>query len=198
MSARAVAAVVLALSAGGCEAAAPARKAEPARSEPLRVSRLVPLTNAGFEAPPRSGERCAAGWACNMHADPESFAFRLDATRAAEGRQSLCVERVRPEPWALATTVVNVTPELRGRRLRFSMALRVDSAEGAGAGPWFVVHGPQGNLEHAERPVKSTQGWERVSLEVPVAATAQMVEVGMTLLGGGRACIDDARLEVLE
>ena len=83
MSARAVAAVVLALAAGGCEAAAPARKAEPARSEPLRVSRLVPLTNAGFEAPPRSGERCAAGWACNMHADPESFAFRLDATRAA-------------------------------------------------------------------------------------------------------------------
>ena len=158
----------------------------------------VALRNAGFENAARTGERCPEFWGCTMHSDPDSFVFRLDALKPAEGKQALCIERVRREPWALATQAVYDMATLRGRKARFSMAVRIERAEGAGLGPWIVVHGPAGNLAHEEKLVAKTAGWERVAVEFQVAPTAQMVEVGATLQGGGRACLDDARLEILE
>jgi hypothetical protein len=129
-----------------------------------------------------------------MHADPDSFRFSLDRAGPAEGRQSLCVERVTHEPWSLVTQAVRAAA-LRGARLRFSIAVRVERAEGPGAGPFLVVHGPSGNLAHEQRLLTRTDGWQRVAVDFTVASTAQMVEVGATLQGGGRACVDDARLE---
>lgn len=198
MRPRALLVGVAAFVSTACIAAAPADKPKgvPARPAPPESSRVVPLPNAGFESAPRAGERCPEHWGCTMHSDPDSFVFRIDIARPAQGKQSLCIERVRNEPWGLATQVVR-DAGLRGRRLRFSIALRIDRADGAGAGPWAVVHGPSGNLVHEERLVTATKGWERVSVEFPVGPTAQMVEVGATLQGAGRACIDDARLEVL-
>lgn len=195
---RAIACVLTAAFASGCAAAVPAHKprGEPAKSGPLAVSRAVELRNAGFEGAPRSGERCPMGWDCTMHSDPDSFRFTVDRTSAVEGQQSLCIERVRNEPWSLATQGVGAGP-LRGTRLRFSMAVRVDRAEGAGGGPFLVVHGPTGNLVHEERLLTRTDGWQRVSVDFAVASTAHMIELGATLQGGGRICVDDARLEFI-
>lgn len=192
-------AIALALGAAlstSCAAAAPAQKprGEPAQSGPLEVARLVPLQNAGFENAPRSGERCPEHWGCSMHADPDSFRFSLDRVTPAQGQQSLCIERVSNEPWSLATQSVDAAA-LRGARLRFSIAVRIDRAEGPGAGPFLIVHGPMGNLAHEERLVTRTDGWQRIAVDFTVAPAAQMVEVGATLQGGGRACVDDARLE---
>ena len=186
MIGRAAFAIACAAAIAACAAAAPAAK-----------PRAVVLRNAGFEEPPKAGGRCAEHWSCTMHNDPDAFRFAHEAARAAEGKQALCIERVAPEPWALVTQGV-VDPRLRGARLRFSAALRVDRAEGEGAGPWALVHGPHGNLAHAQRLSKATKGWERIAVEFPVAAAAQLVEVGVTLEGGGRACVDDARLEILD
>ena len=195
---RRVLAVALVALAWPTLAAAPKEKPVKAQAGPQKASRLVALRNPGFEDAPRAGDRCAVGWGCTMHADPDSFRFTVETTpKPAEGKQSLCVQSVTREPWALATQAVQAA-ELRGRRLRFSVALRIESADGAGMGPWMLVHGPQGNLAHEERPVKTTQGWERHTLEFTVAPTAQLVEVGATILGGGRFCLDDARLEVME
>jgi hypothetical protein len=130
-----------------------------------------------------------------MHADPESFSFKVESPQGAQGKQALCVERVTHEPWGLVTQSVPAAA-LRGATLRFSVALRIERAEGAGAGPWAVVHGVSGNLVHEERLLKATTDWERVAVDFPVGAGAQMVEVGATLQGGGRICVDDARLEV--
>ena len=174
----------------GCAAAGPAE-------QPRAPSKSVPLRNAGFEDPPRVNAGCAEHWSCTMHADPGAFRFFVEAGGAAAGKQSLCVERVTPEPWALVTQGVQ-DPKLRGARLRFSLAVRVDRADGEGAGPWALVHGPQGNLAHAQRLVKSTQGWQRLAIEFPVAPSAQLFEVGLTLEGGGRVCLDDARLEIID
>jgi hypothetical protein len=184
--------------ASGCMAAAPAQKprGEVAKSGPPGVPRAVALRNAGFESAPRSGERCPEHWGCTMHSDPDSFRFSLDRAAPGEGRQSLCIERVTKEPWALATQAVDAAA-LRGAKLRFSMAVRVDRAGGPGGGPFLVVHGPTGNLAHEERLLTRAEGWQRVAVDFSVAPAAQMVEVGATLQGDGRICVDDARLEFI-
>ena len=187
-----------AATATACAADAPTTRpvaAPAAKSEVRNETRTVALKNAGFEAAPRKSERCPEAWGCTMHSNPDSFVFRVETPEGAQGSQALCFERVADEPWALATQGVPAAA-LRGASLRFSIAMRIDRAEGAGAGPWAVVHGPTGNLAHEERLLKATHGWERVTIDFTVGAMAQMVEVGATLQGGGRVCIDEARLEV--
>ena len=181
-----------------CAAPTPAEtpKAPPAaKAEVKKESPGIPLRNPGFENAARKSERCPEGWECTMHSNADSFLFRVEAPEGAHGKQALCIERVIGEPWALITQSVPAAA-LRGSTLRFSVAVRVERAEGAGGGPWAVVHGPSANLAHQERPVNATKGWERIAVEFPVGATAQVVEVGATMLGGGRICIDEARLEV--
>jgi len=169
-------------------ACAPAAERAAAPAEP------IPLRNAGFEAPARPGERCPVEWGCTMHADPDSFRFTLDSAQPAEGKQSLCIERVTPEPWAIAAQSVQARP-LRGRKLRFSIAIRGERLSGAGAGPWVLVNGAQGLLMNEERPERVGGQWQRRSIEFVMPAQAEFLEVGATLLGAGRACIDDVRLE---
>jgi hypothetical protein len=182
-----------------CVGAAPADSARgaAAKSAPLANVRAVPLRNPGFENAARAGERCPEHWDCTMHSDPDSFRFALDGSAPAQGRQSLCIERLRNEPWSLATQGVDAVA-LRGAKLRFSLAVRVDRAEGAGAGPFLVVHGPTGNLLHEERLVTRGDGWQRVGVDFTVAPAARTLELGATLQGGGRVCVDDARLEFIE
>ncbi len=180
--------------ASACATGGPTPAPTPGAAPPAAVA----LRNADFEQPSRQGERCPAGWACKMHADPESFRFTLDPERPAEGRQSLRIERRTREPWAVATQVVRppALDALKGRRVRVSLAVRVDGATGKGAGPWTLVHGPRGNLAHAKKLVKGSQDWERLAVEVDVAPSALMLEVGATLEGPGRVWIDDLRVEV--
>jgi hypothetical protein len=170
------------------------------RSEPLVADwRPMPLVNAGLELPPVAGRNCPAQWNCVMHADPSSYRFTVEALDAPEGKQALCIERVRPEPWSTATQGMSAVP-LRGARVRVSVAVRIqeNSAQGAAAGPWLKVTGGSGQmLEHQERPVTATAGWQRVGVEAAVAGDAFGLELGVTQLGGGRACFDDLRLEVL-
>ena len=170
-------------------AAAPAQKAAVSPPPPG-----IALRNAGFEAPARPGERCPVSWACTMHADPDSFRFVPDASSRAEGARSLCIERVTPEPWAVISQSVPAE-SLRGRKLRFSVAMRAERLDGPGGGPWVLVNGPAGVLLHQERVALLGAAWERRTIEFVVPAQAQAVEVGATLQGGGRLCIDDARLE---
>ena len=154
----------------------------------------IALRNPGFEAPPRQGERCPEAWACSMHANPDSFRFVLDAASPAQGSGSACIERVTREPWAVISQSVPAEP-WRGRRLRFSIAVRGERLEGPGGGPWVLVNGPMGMLLHEERIAIAGGAWERRAIEFQVPAQAQALEVGATLQGGGRICIDDARLE---
>jgi len=155
----------------------------------------VALRNGDLELPVPAGSRCPPHWGCAAHAGSESHRFVLETAAPGEGRQSLCIERVRPEPWALATLSLDAQA-LRGKRVRFSLQVRLEQVA-QGAGPWILVHGPQGNLLHEQKVAAGTRGWERMALEFDVAREAQSLQLGATLEGAGRACIDDARLEIL-
>jgi hypothetical protein len=135
-------------------------------------------------------------WGCSSHADPNSHRFVLDEAAPAGGKRSLCIERVTAEPWALATQGLR-DATLRGARVRFSLAMRIEGVS-EGAGPWVLVHRRSGDNLHEQRLAKTTDGWQRMAVELTVPADAEFVEVGATLEGGGRACLDDARLEVLQ
>ncbi len=184
---RAALALALAPLLAAC-AAAPA----PAPSAP---GRGIALRNPGFESE-RVRERCPWGWDCTAHADPGAYRFRLDDRAPGAGKRSLCIERVKGEPWG-SITQGRFDGSLAGKRVRFSILARVEGA-GEGAGPMAVVHDGSGRLlAHGEKKVRATQGWERLALELAVPAGAVVLEVGAVLEGPGRLCMDDARLEVL-
>jgi hypothetical protein len=158
--------------------------------------RVIELRNPGFESAPRGQERCAPHWGCTMHNDTDAFRFRLDGIAPARGERSLCIERLKLEPWGLATQGVDAQA-LRGKRVRFSADIRAEVVDGRGAGPWVQVHGVPLAEGHFERLATRTDGWRRMVVVFPVAASATLVEVGLVLEGGGHACIDEARLEIL-
>lgn len=156
----------------------------------------VALANPGFEEAARE-ERCAPGWNCSMHADPNSFRFFLDASGAAGGGHSLCIEPVTHEPWGKATQPV-LDPAIRARRVRFSAAVRTVDVAGRGAALQAVVHGNAGQiLGVREEWVAGTRPWQRLALEIDVPAATHDVEVGVALEGTGRACLDDVLLEIV-
>jgi hypothetical protein len=160
--------------------------------------RLIALQNPGFESDPVAGVNCAPLWGCSAHSDPQSFRYVVDDAVVAGGRRSLRMERVKPEPWALATQVIR-DPKLRGAKLRFSLAVRTENATGNGAGVFFLAHGPGGSMVgHQQRLAKGTTDWQRLAVDVVVPAGAELFEVGAIVEGPGRAWFDDARLEVVE
>lgn len=195
MSAVRVIGGALALIVAGCAVpgdAPPAKAATPAQPAAAAPG-PVTLRNPGFELDARAGARCATGWSCTMHADPKSFRFFADESG---GRRSFCVEPVTKEPWALLTQGVPHVP-LRGARLRFSIAMKLTEGTGS-AGPWAQVRpGAGGRLRTQQKLVKAAD-WESHSVEIDVPADAVTVEVGAMFRGTGRACFDDARLEVLQ
>lgn len=162
------------------------------------LPRDVALVNAGFELDPVAGVNCAPQWECSAHSDPGSFQYRIDESAPSGGKRSLRIERVRNEPWGLATQVVR-DPALRGAKLRFSIAVRAEGAAGEGGGPYFfAIKSGGAGAGHEQRLVKGTTRWDRVSIEFRVPDNAELFEVGACLYGPGRVWFDDARLEVLE
>ena len=156
--------------------------------------RTIALKNPGFEdaAGPRP---CPLGWDCTMHADPKSFRFFLDEASPAAGRASLCIEPAGKEPWAIASQGVFDIASLRGARVRFSAAIRLDAVTGDGAGPYITARGA--TLAEDKRLASGTHGWQRVAVEIDVPAGAPFIELGVSLEGRGRVCFDDALLEVV-
>ena len=53
-------------------------------------------------------------------------------------------------------------------------------------------------LAHDKKLVNGTHGWQRMEVEIEVPAGAPFVEFGVALEGRGRACLDDAVLEVVQ
>lgn len=189
---RVPAAMTLALAALGACAAQPPR--EPPASTEAPALREIALKNPGFEEP-ATARPCPSGWDCTMHADPKSFRFFLDERSPASGKASLCIEPAGKEPWALASQGVFDIAALRGARVRFSAAIRVEGVAGDGAGPYVMARGA--SFAHDKRLVSGTRGWQRIAVEIEVPAGAPFIELGVALDGRGRVCADDVRLEVV-
>ena len=132
-----------------------------------------------------------------MHADPTSFRFVHEEKDPAGGKRSFCIEPLKKEPLAIVSQGV-FDPALRGARVRLSIAVKLEGVTGNGAGPYMLAYGPTGVvISHGVNLEKGTQGWRRRAVEMTVPLNAYSLEVGLTLEGAGRACLDDAILEVM-
>jgi len=154
------------------------------------------LAAPGFEADFPAARNCPLQWTCRVHVDPKSFRFTSDGTERSEGLRSLRIEKVGPEPWA---TVLQSLParDAIGRRVRFSLSLRLSGVDGRGAGPWILTLGPSGVVEHREVLATGTAGWRSVPVEMDIPAGTERIEVGAILEGEGSIWVDDARIEIL-
>ena len=158
------------------------------------AANAIALRNAGFESPPRPGERCPVEWGCSMHSNPDSFRFWVEGRGAGAGAQSLCIERVLPEPWATAAQSVPAAA-LRGRKVRFSLLMRGEGFDGEGVSPIIIATAGGATIAIGQKLARIGTDWRRYSVELLVPPQAESLEVGATMFGGGRACVDDARLE---
>ncbi|HUP96374.1 MAG TPA: hypothetical protein VM073_00450 [Usitatibacter sp.] len=191
---RAAIAAFAALLSAAC--AAPEQAPVQGKASVPGAGAVITLRNPSFEADSRADSPCATGWSCTMHADPKSFRFFSEET-GKEGRRSFCMEPLTKEPWGLLTQGTREAP-LRGARLRFSIAVRATAVSGRGAGPWVQVRvSGMPALQTHSKLVQKAESWEVHAVEFEVPSNAITVEVGAMLHGRGRACFDDARLEVL-
>ena len=158
----------------------------------------IAMRNADFEAPIAADRPCPAGWFCSMHADPHSFRYFHDEARPLHGKRSLCIEPVTREPWALVSQEVDAAL-VRGTRVRFSIAVRTDSVQGGGAGPYIIWRQMSGRVPHEDKRLfQGTHGWARQAVELDIPPDAFGVEFGVALEGAGRVCMDDAVLEIVQ
>jgi hypothetical protein len=167
---------------------------------PPPAVRNVTLVNADFEADFPAGSNCPSGWGCVMHADPYSFRFYLDETAPRSGKRSLCIEPIKQEPWAVANqTLTDKT--WQGARIQFSVDVWSEATganEDHGGGPYVTVYGGSGQvLATAKNVIKGPPGWRRLQAEITAPANGVVLEFGVAIVGPGRVCADDARLEIL-
>jgi hypothetical protein len=158
---------------------------------------VVPLKNAGIESDWAPGYPCVPDWICLMHSDPSAYRYAPDDANPARGKRSACVTRVKDEPW-VSTIQAIFDRTLQGKRVRFSIEIRVKGVSGKGAGAWVAAKDSRSVLlSEAEKLATGTHGWQRVALEFDVPREAAELHVGAVLIGPGELCFDDAVLEIL-
>ena len=160
------------------------------------AGKVVPLPNANFEKAYKV--TCPPDWGCVAHNDPLSFRYYIDETHPGEGKRSLCFEPTKREPWGKVVQAFHDGP-WRGKRVRFSMLVRTENVSftqaGMGAGVFVFAHAA--TLVRHDTLIHGTAEWQRLSAEIDVPQDTRVLEVGVTLIGTGRVCADDAVLEVL-
>ncbi len=161
---------------------------------------LAALACATCASPAESPEPGAppAGWFLSG-ADAASFRAAVDG-EAAQGAASGRLESIRSEVAGAATLMQSIPAELyRGRRVRFSAAVRTDGVA-RWAGLWMRVDRPGGagafdNMQ--ARPLRGTTRWARREVVLEVADDATAIHFGLVQDGPGVSRIDAAALDVV-
>jgi len=130
--------------------------------------------------------------------------FRLEVTdaSAAGGQRSARLSGAR-NPSVLGTCERSIDARaLRAKRVRFSAAVRCEPEDAeSGALLWLSVDRPEGQSgfvdNEPDRPIRS-EAWQRYEIVGDVADDADRIVLGMMLIGGGSAMLDDVVLEVVD
>lgn len=163
---------------------------------------MLPLKNSSFEVEQNLDLQCPVNWGCSAHADGKAYRFTIDRTIAAHGKQSLLIERAKPEPWGIAGQLVdarhvwNKTVILRGQ-VRTS-GLHDKGVHGAGGGLFVHALDMPGEASYRISLVPNDGPWQPLSVELRVPAGTHHLRVGAILEGGGQLWVDDLSLRVKE
>ncbi|MBN1210093.1 MAG: AraC family transcriptional regulator [Myxococcaceae bacterium] len=147
-------------------------------------------------------KKLPVGWFVTQSA-PNLYEAGVDTNSPCEGIRSAFLRSRTETPNGYGTFMQAFgAQDFRGKRLRFSAAVRVKDVDGW-AGLWMRVEGadpkqPLGFDNMQSRSLVGTLGCKRfdVVLDVPVEATTVMA--GLLLSGTGEAWLDGVRFEVVD
>jgi transglutaminase-like putative cysteine protease len=160
------------------------------------------LANGNFE---RANGKTPADWTLAPPCRDQGFELRVepanthggklcgvlhrDAAKAARAGFGNCLQELDPAP-------------LRVKRIRFRAWVRTELAnEASTASLWLRVDrasGEDGFFDNmGQRPIR-TRDWQSFEIVGDVAADASRVVIGVLLMGGGSAFVDDAVLELVD
>jgi C-terminal processing protease CtpA/Prc len=177
-----------------CVSLSPARSASP----PIQA---IPLVNPGFEDGTLG--QPAPGWSAPQAILDAGYSIRTAEEEPESGKKCLQIARAgakkNPQAFGASAQTIDAAP-YRGKRLRFTAAVRVEGGSHDTAQLWMRVDRPGGAIgffdNMGDRPVASAT-WQKVRITGPVSADAQSIRVGFLLPEEGRAWFDSATLEVL-
>jgi hypothetical protein len=157
------------------------------------------LTNGDFESD-RAGDP-PKGWFLPKACAEAGYELEVTDTSAAGGEHSAALSGTsgHAQIFGNCMRALDAAP-FRGKRVRFSAAVRCEPAdEDSRAQLWLRVDLPNQGLgffdNMDDRPIRGGD-WQRHEIVGDIAADAESIALGMMLLGGGAAFLDDVTLEV--
>lgn len=128
-----------------------------------------------------------------MHSDPTSFRFAYDTTVFTDGKQSLLIEQLKPEPFGYAAQEIIAT-EYVGKKMLIQADVRTEGVSGNGGGIFYIAGGTIANIANGQKYILGTQNWQPLKLEFVVPGNARVLTVGASLEGSGRLWVDNISL----
>ncbi|MDY7229189.1 AraC family transcriptional regulator [Hyalangium rubrum] len=143
-----------------------------------------------------------AGWFVTQSA-PNLYEAGVDTATPCEGSRSAFLRSRTETPTGYGTFMQAFgAQDFRGKRLRFSAAVRSKDVEGW-AGLWMRVEGtdpkqPLGFDNMQSRALVGSLGCKRYDVVLDVPREATSIMAGLLLSGTGQAWLDGVRFEVVE
>jgi hypothetical protein len=152
------------------------------------------------EVPMESTYRIPKGWFVTGDA-PERYELGVDPEVTHAGRPCVTI-KAGPEPTEFAALAQMVKAEAyRGKRLRFSAAVRSADLENRAA-LFMRVSGADGKMlafdNMRNRPITGTSDWTNVAIVLDVADEAEDIIFGLLLSLKGQVWMADVHLDTVE
>ncbi|WP_163784385.1 AraC family transcriptional regulator [Myxococcus vastator] len=158
-------------------------------------------TEAGAQ-PSEGAQKLPVGWYVTESA-PKRYEAGVDSRATCEGNRSASLRSLSPDENGYGTFMQAFgAHDFRGKRLRFSGALRIKDVEGW-AGLWMRVEGPDPKQPLAfdnmqSRALVGTAGCKRYDVVLDVPKEATTIMAGLIISGTGQAWLDGVRFEVVD
>ncbi len=143
------------------------------------------------------------GWSIPQVCVEGGYRLEVIDSSAANGKQCAVLVGSGGGSRAIGNCMQGVDATLfRGKRVRFSAAVRCELAqEESQAQLWLRVDRPNGQMgffdNMGDRPIRGVE-WQRYEIVGDIADDAESIALGLMLIGGGTAMLDDVELEVTD
>jgi hypothetical protein len=164
---------------------------------------LLTLAATAAGAQPQEGaQKLPVGWYVTESA-PKRYEAGVDTKSTCEGNRSAYLRALTQDESGYGTFMQAFgAQDFRGKRLRFSAAVRTQDVDGW-AGLWMRVEGPDPKQPLAfdnmqSRALVGTTGCKRYDVVLDVPKEATTIMAGLIMSGTGQAWLDNVRFDVVD
>ncbi|HZI15388.1 MAG TPA: AraC family transcriptional regulator [Myxococcus sp.] len=164
---------------------------------------LLTLAATAAGAQPQEGaQKLPVGWYVTESA-PKRYEAGVDTKSTCEGARSAYLRSLTPDENGYGTFMQAFgAQDFRGKRLRFSAAVRTQDVDGW-AGLWMRVEGPDPKQPLAfdnmqSRALVGTIGCKRYDVVLDVPKEATTIMAGLIMSGTGQAWLDNVRFDEVD